>query len=413
MPLDVLGPPSVQSTILKYLQLICPCVEITLVQGVVQLGNRRSCCCGHGIGCTLISSLVDTAACGQHIKIETVDVQNPKDPCNSIYDYDVRTVFLCPYQRLPSCCTWPSAGPAVTLAHELAHALIRCDVGAAAATEDHAQCVENQIRFELNLPPRCRDDGKRISSSCEGLTSTWSSSGCGCVGQTYCLISSVAHAISYRVKYSRPCLPWLKLRPVTMMDRNTDSSKPFASSDLAQRVAEALEWRDKDPNAHAIDRILREAGSSADPPEVFMLEQVVIGLPYLVTLVLVYEGRLEVITNWTRPGGPWPPERPGLVRLLYGGDNMPLMPVGAFDAPPGFGGRASIEDAALDTLTVGVAGDLPERPVRLYGVTGRSPSSDEDRERWEAIGEFKRLRDVLLHEGRPDSVEVLRSDEGP
>jgi hypothetical protein len=386
-------------------------VEIELVNGVVQLGVRHGCCCGHPIGCTLISSLVDAESCGQHIKIETVKVQDAKDPCGSYYDYDERTVYLCPYQRLPSCCHWYSAGPAVTLAHELGHALIRCEGNLLGTEEDRARCIENQIRFEMNLPPRCQDDGKRISSSCDGVTSTWSSAGCGWLDGISCLTRSVIHAIGYWVRYTRPCWLWLKVPKLTQRYRDIDPPTPFASSDLANRVAEALDARNRDPNAHVIDRILREAGTSPAPPRVLMLEQVLVGLPYLVTLVLVFEDRLEVVTNWTRPGGPWPADRPSLVRLVFRGQDMPVVPEGAFDsAPPGFGGRASIEDGVLDSLTVGVAGSLPDRPTRLYGVSARPPASDEDRDRWEAIGHFKQLRNELLHEGRASSIEALGDD---
>jgi hypothetical protein len=397
-----------QKDVLALLQTICPCQDVTLEDGVVVLGTKSGCCCENRHGCSLLGSLVSGPLCTETITIE-------KSACNSYYDGSKYVVKFCPDQRLPSCDEERDVGPAVTLAHELMHALLHCEGSAeynSDSEEEHVACGENQIREEMNEPLRCTYGGTRIDPDCGWLPDLWEpDQECGGWSLFVCYVRRVFRwflALLARI-----------LQSLAAVFTTRDLREPAddgvwgwtGPSTLQHRVAQAYWVRARDPNARRVDRLIEGLESRPQPVRYVMLEKIKVDFPYLVTLVYFDAGTPVVVTNWSAVGAPWPTRRPHLARLRFPPGEAGTL--GEFTFAAGVGGRESIVDGTLTILTIGPGDEVSARAI-LYGVDLHSeepgmepPSSHEDRSRWEAMNQFMDLRATLMDSRGAAAIELL------
>ncbi|HUF76209.1 MAG TPA: hypothetical protein VMM35_08010 [Longimicrobiales bacterium] len=404
MSIVVSGDADFQAHVLAGLQAICPCRSISLVGGTVVLGPSMDCCCTRPRGCNLLESLVGTGSppCAAQVTIKHAEAST----------YLAYAITLDPLETIESCANMDPAPPSVTLAHELIHAYVECQ-GGESWNEKLVSCAENQIREEMGVAPRCRYGATPIEPGCGWLAGQWKpDQSCSWYKTLICWLLTLWRRLLSRMKVLFARVFASSAAPYEMSYREDadiwDWSQPPT---LQQRVAQAYWVRSRESAARRIDRLVEDLESRDSPPPLIqMLERIVIGSPYRVSLSYQDGDATVVVTNWFPPDISWAPRRPRLIRARFAAGESYGLEHLTFEH--GSGGREEVADGATSILTLKRPGEDARRAVS-YGIdTARDAGETSglgpvDVERWANIRAFRESLMQLMRTQTPSSIEVL------
>lgn len=377
MPVRIVGSASFAGRVLTELRRICPCRSVAvLADQTVTLGPADACICSHGAGCGLVSRLVEGPI--------LLRIAGPC--CTSTYSAKDRKIYLCPDQRLPSCFGRPPGPPAVTLAHELIHALLDLYETSVPNTELVTARAENQIRRELGVAPRCCYESDEVPITGGFLDGAWAPDNPHCLPGSIDVEGDVRKALwDVRWTLTRVLADLLGVKECPGTSRRP--ARRAGTNRLDRLIERGQRYRDRQAVAPKVDRAVR---SLEDEPGVLIhLEQAVVdaGLRTLV-LHLGPEWTTAVTNVGVDPDGHRLVPLGGLYRYRFPATGDPVVrPIPSF--PEGPGGDPLVFDGATTWLTVR---NGAVASTAYYGLhqpvdpcKSDPPADPGDRKRWEAV----------------------------